>query len=160
MAVASSVLSPSSNEVFTTVIPSILRKSRNCCAASAEAPSTALAVDGPGKDTSNGLAAFDPERQPFHGDAITDFAVGGNDPQRRLRFIAEQLPQPAMAPSLSRTINYECFEPMVQASRRSSHWQAGSARRPHVRWWSRGQTTRHRAGSVEVSAEPLTRRRP
>ena len=37
VAVASSVLSPSIKDVFTTVIPSPLRKSRNCCAASAEA---------------------------------------------------------------------------------------------------------------------------
>src|SRR5678809_950409 len=37
VAVASSVLSPSISDVFTTVMPSALRKSRNCWAASAAA---------------------------------------------------------------------------------------------------------------------------
>ncbi len=42
VAVASSVLSPSIKEVLTTVMPSPLRKSRNCCAASAEARCASL----------------------------------------------------------------------------------------------------------------------
>ena len=42
VAVASSVLRPSISDVFTTVMPSPLRKSRNCCAASADARCASL----------------------------------------------------------------------------------------------------------------------